>query len=844
MSLAGELFDSEEIHHVGRTIVRRARWRRDDACETAVIVKALDPDAVDARSAARWEHEFQVLRHLEGVGTPVAHALMCECGVPQLVIEDVQGVTLRSLMDAGVLTHARTLRIAIQLAAALMRIHARHVIHKDINPSNVLVFGQDDRVQVIDFGIASLLSVEQPSMTSTASVEGTLPYVSPEQTGRMNRALDLRSDLYSLGVTLYEALVGATPFVSPDALELIQAHVGTVPRSPREVDPRVPELLSAIVMKLLAKTAEDRYQSACGLKADLEACLDTPAPAPAPARAEAPRAFELGTHDERSGFLLPQKLYGREADVALLLQAFERVTAGSVETLCISGAAGIGKTAIVHELHKSIVQQRGWFLAGKFDQYKRDIPYQALTQAFQGLVRRMLAEDVTSIQRFRDTILRAVGAHGRILSSVIPELEMVLGPQPEVADLEPAQAQERFHTVFLQLVRACATPISPLVLFLDDLQWADLPSLELIKVLTTTAGAAHLLVVLAYRDKEVLDGHPARGLFDDMREQGAKLQGIHLEGLTSEDTATFLADTMRQSLDEVRELAALCSKKTGGNAFFLGQFVLALHRAGHIGFDVEQGRFRWDMARLERTPLTDNVAELLTGKLRALPPQTRELMRLAACLGNKFDLKLLASVAGYDVETTARAVWPALVERFVLPQDETYKFAASHGDALAPCYRFLHDRVQQAAYALIPEVERASVHRRVGHAQLRTADERERDERLFDIVNHLAVGRQLIVGSAERLELVQLALAAFRKAKSANALASARAYVKLALSLLGERGWESAYELTFQAHLERAIYECTLGNAADSDRLFETTRSRARTSLHGRTAREGSRTGA
>lgn len=825
MSVADELFESEEIQRVGRTIVRRARWRRADACETAVIVKALDPDAVDARAAARWEHEYQVLRHLEGVGTPVPHAFMCERGVPQLVIEDVHGVTLRSLMDVGALTHTRTLRIAIQLADALMRIHARHVIHKDINPSNVLVFGHDDRVQFIDFGIASLLSAERPANAAAASVEGTLAYVSPEQTGCMNRALDQRSDFYSLGVTLYEALVGATPFTSTDALELIQAHVAKLPRTPHELDPRVPEVFSAIVMKLLAKAAEDRYQTAFGLKADLEACLD------ALGRAEEPQPFELGAHDDRCGFVLPQKLYGREAEVDVLLDAFERVSAGAVEALCISGAAGVGKTAVVHEVHKSLVQQRGRFLSGKFDQYQRDIPYQALIQAFQALVRQVLAEDVTSIQRCRDVILRALGAHGRILSNVIPELELLLGPQPEVAELEPAQAQERFHSVFLQLVRACATPINPLVLFLDDLQWADLPSLALIKLLTTTAGAAHLLVILAYRDQEVLEGHPARSMFDDMREGGATIERMHLEGLTSEDTAAFLADTLRQPTSQVRDLAALCARKTAGNAFFLGQFVLSLHDAGHIVFDVEQARFRWDMAQLERTPLTDNVVELLHGQLRALPRDTREIVRLAACLGNKFDLRLLASVAGYDVESTARAVWPALVSRFVLPQDETYKFAASHGDELAPSYRFLHDRVQQAAYALIPEAERAWVHRRVGSALLRTADEHEREERLFEIVNHLAAGRQLIVESAERLELVQLALAAFRKAKSANAFAPALAYVELALSLLGERGWETEFELTFQAHLERAVCECVLGHADEADQLFETALTRARTPL-------------
>ncbi|MEO0685005.1 MAG: serine/threonine-protein kinase PknK, partial [Cyanobacteria bacterium J06649_11] len=590
-----------------------------------------------------------------------------------------------------------TLAIAIQLADILKELHQHRVIHKDIKPANILIHPDSKQVKLIDFSIASLLLKETQEIQNPNVLEGTLAYLAPEQTGRMNRGIDYRSDFYALGVTLYELLTGRLPFVTDDPLELVHCHIAKIATPIHQVNTAVPSMVGAIVAKLMAKNAEDRYQSALGIKHDLQECLSQWK------ETGAITEFELGRRDLCDRFVIPEKLYGRKVEVQTLLDAFERVANGSSEMMLVAGFSGIGKTAVVNEVHKPITRQRGYFIKGKFDQFNRNIPFSAFVQAFRSLMGQLLSESDTQLQEWKAKILQAVGENGQVLIEVIPELERIIGSQPSVPELSGSAAQNRFNLLFQKFIAVFTTPEHPLVMFLDDLQWADSASLNLLKLLMAESETGYLLVLGAYRDNEVFPAHPLMLTLEDITKNQVQIHTLTLKPLTETHIHNLVADTLLCTIELAVPLGQLVYKKTQGNPFFATQFLQGLHEENCIEFNSIPGYWQCDLVHVCQLALTDNVVEFMVMRLQKLPEATQEVLKLAACIGNEFDLETLAIVCEKSKEDTADILWKALQEGFILPQSEVYKFYFGHEykqkSSLVEIselvnYKFLHDRVQ------------------------------------------------------------------------------------------------------------------------------------------------------
>ncbi len=664
--------------------------------------------------------------------------------------------------------------------------------------------------------LASLLGNGNPETSAPLFRGNSLTYLSPEQTGRMNRAVDYRSDFYSLGVMFYELLTGAPPFVSEDSLELIHWHIAKTPSSPAELDPKIPEPLSQLVMKLLAKTAEDRYQSAAGLKADLERC----ASAWAERRSVAP--FPLGERDFPDRFLISQRLYGREPEVERLLSAFDDACEGRVKAgtmLLVTGYSGIGKTSLIQELYKPIVRQKGYFISGKFDQVVRTNPFGALIQAFRGLVRQLLTESEERLKVWRADLAEALGANGGVLAEVMPEIELILGKQPPVPAVGPTEAQNRFQMVFQNFVATIARREHPLVIFLDDLQWADSATLSLLQPLLTTKDIRALFLIGAYRDSEVDAGHPLTRVLGELEIAGAELHKVVLGPLRLADLTLLVRDSLRGSVAEAEPLARLVLEKTDGNPFFVIQFLKVLEQEEFLKFDSEQARWVYQIEAIARAPLTDNVVDLMTKKIQRLPERTQRALTLAACIGNQFDLGTLAVVSEQTEKATEADLQQAIREGLLILQSETDSQLPTHNS-----YVFLHDRVQQAAYALISEAWKKPVHLAVGRL---LSGSQQSEEKLFDIAHHLNLASDLINDKIERLALARLNLNAGLKAKSSTAHAAALEYLQAGLSLLGESSWNSHYELSFALHLEAAECRYLCGDFEQAEGEIELVLARA-----------------
>ncbi|MRG92121.1 AAA family ATPase [Polyangium spumosum] len=820
------------LHEGPEILVRRARRLSDGA---SVTLKMPRSEAPDVRQIARIRHEWLITRDLDVPGVARVLGLEKAGASVALVLEHFEGRPLADWLEEGRPDLRATLRIGITLADTLSAVHGRGLIHKDVKPQNILVDPATLAVALTDFGIAARMSEETSSQLGADRLEGTLPYMSPEQTGRMNRVVDDRSDQYSLGVTLYEMLTGERPFMSTDPAELVHAHLARAPVPPHERSADVPAAVSAIVMKLLAKNPEDRYQGARGLRADLATCL---------ARLDAGgeiAPFELGQDDVTSVLRLPQKLYGREAEAEALLGAFERACGGARVLVALSGYAGIGKSALVSEVRRSIAARGGYLASGKFDQQGRNAPYAAVIHALRGMFRWILGEPDAVLARFRAAIGDALGEHARVVCDLVPELARILGPQPPLPPLGPAEAQNRFQMALSDFLRALCRLARPLVLFLDDLQWADPASLKLLELALVDPEAGHLLVLGAYRDHEVDAAHPLTLSLAGLRKAGVPLEEVSLGPLEPAHVAAFLADALGRPAEEVTPLATLSFEKTHGNPFYLGQFLKGLVAEGVVRFDPGAGAFRWDLAEARARAATENVIDLLSRRVRGLPEATQHVLRLAACIGHTFDLSTLSLVARSSPRTTAAALWEALREGFVLPLDADYKWAedlagedAGPSAAEAPFevgYRFLHDRVQQAAYALIPEADRPRLHLDVGRLLLGRCDERAREDRLFEIVDHLDEGAAGIEDPEERRALARYNLAAGRRAKAGVAYEAAARYLRAGVVLLGEAGFEDDYELAFSLTREHAECEYLSGRPEEAEATFERLRARARTRM-------------
>jgi predicted ATPase/signal transduction histidine kinase len=767
-----------------------------------VLVVALTAEQPSPQDLRRLEHEYSLAAELEPAWAAKPLTLTRHEGRTILVLKDPGGEPLDLVLarDQGrPLDLTRVLHISVGLAAALGQVHRRGLIHKDIKPANVLV-DVAGNAWVTGFGIASRLPHERQSPIPVEIIAGTLAYMSPEQTGRMNRSIDARSDLYSLGVTLYQMLTGALPFSAAAPLEWVHCHIARQPTPPGD-HVTVPEPLSAVVMKLLAKNAEERFQTASGLEADLRQCL---AEWQSQGRID---PFPLGAHDSSERLLIPEKLYGREREVDTLLAAFDRVVAqGTPELVLVSGYSGVGKSSVVNELHRVLVPPRGLFASGKFDQYKRDIPYTTLAQAFQALVRQILVKSEAEVDRWRCVLAEAVGPNGQLIVSLVPEVEFIIGKQPPVAQLSPQEAQNRFQMVFRRFLGVFARKEHPLALFLDDLQWLDTATLDLLEHLVTHSEVQHLLLVGAYRDNEVGTAHPLMRTLEAIRDAGARLHEIVLAPLRIDDVGRLVADALHCEPEPARPLAQLVHEKTGGNPFFAIQFFTALADEGLLTFDPVTRAWQWDIDRIRARSYTDNVVDLMAGKLKRLSATTQEALKDLACLGNVAEIAALTLVQGKTGDEIDAAFWESLQAGLIFRLENAYKF--------------LHDRIQEAAYSLIPEAYRAEVHLRIGRMLLAGMTADELVEHLFDVANQFNRGAALLIDQDEKARVATIDLRAGRKAKGSTAYAPACVYFATAMRLLDERDWDSQYALMFRLWLERAECEFLSGNVDKAEQLI------------------------
>jgi predicted ATPase/signal transduction histidine kinase len=827
---------NEQIYVGTRTLVYRGL-----RCSNGqpVAIKVLRNNFPRFNELVNFRNQYVIAKNLEIPGSVKAYSLETYQNHYALVMEDFGGISLSSYLDLLASDSKEPLEglpineflpMAIQIANSLDGLYRHHVIHKDLKPANILINPTTKQVKLIDFSIASLLPRQTQEIQNPNVLEGTLPYISPEQTGRMNRGIDYRTDFYSLGVTFYELLARQLPFQTDDPIELVHCHLAKQPIPVHHLNKSVPLVLSEIVSKLMAKNAENRYQSAIGLKFDLETCLHQWEETGKIA------SFKLAARDLCDRFMIPEKLYGRESEVFSLLAAFERVSAGSAEMMLVAGFSGIGKTAVVNEVHKPIVRQRAYFIKGKFDQFQRNLPFSAFVQAFRDLMGQLLSETDAKLEEWKLEILAALGDSAQAIVEVIPELERIIGQQPPVPEISGSAAQNRFNMLFEKFIQVFTTKEHSLVIFLDDLQWADSASLKLIKLLISATDNRYLLLIGAYRDNEVFLAHPLMLTLAEIQKAEAKVNTITLAPLAKADLNCLVSDTLACSTALALPLTELVYQKTQGNPFFSTQFLKSLHEDGLIEFNFEDRYWQCDIARVRTLALTDDVVEFMALQLRKLPSRTQEVLKLAACIGNQFDLAILAIVDENSPVETASALWKALQEGLILPISEIYKFYQAEGNSNSVIgngkesdqlpitheqlakYKFLHDRVQQAAYSLIPEDQKRATHLQIGQLLLKNTPEADREERIFDIVNHLNVGVELITPEAEREQLARLNLVAGKKAKAATAYAAAVEYFNVGKKLLTANSWENQYELTLGLHTEaaEAAYLC-----GDFDRMEE-----------------------
>lgn len=856
---------TEHLYESTNSLVFRGRRMADNQ---PIIIKMLKEAFAPPERIAWFKREYELTRSLHMLGVPQVYALMTEQNQWLMLQEDFGGESLTRLKLAGKLSIKDFLDLAIAITDILGHIHQRHVMHKDINPSNIVLNPTTGIVKIIDFGIATVLSRETPSFRNPNVLEGTLAYMSPEQTGRMNRAIDYRTDFYSLGGTFYELLTGQCPFISEDPLELIHCHIARQPVPPHTLNAAIPQELSDIILKLMDKNAEDRYQSSYGIKADLAfvagekpvvdhavVCLaDTPSGQP----------FIPGLHDVSEEFQIPQKLYGRDHEIMYLMDAFEHAGQGISAFMLVSGPAGIGKTALVQEIYRPVTRQRGFFAAGKCDQFQRNVGYSVFIQAFQGLIRYLLTESDDVIATWRTKLLAVLGPNGQVMVDIIPDLALIIGSQPSPPQLEPDEVQNRFLLVFQQVVEVFAHPSHPLVLFLDDIQWADGASLKLIEYLINNVHLA-LLIIGVYRDNEVGPGHPLWLTVEAINKSQISIQEIRLEPLDVAAITHLVTDTLHCATDDAQPLAELVQMKTNGNPFFVQEFLTSLYWQGLIWFDSTHSTdaapiptWHWDMVRIQTQTVTENVVDLMTRRLQRLPEKTKMVLKQAACIRNQFALETLTLVSAMSPTETARALEQALVEGFIIPLDDTYKVVTLEtprlGEQVRVRYRFAHDRIQQTLYELIPVEEQQAIHWYIGKCMRAYAPKNgithvnngcgaRTDFSLFDIVYHLNEGRMLASTQAERDDLAELNAYAARCAKASAAYQPAFAYLKTGIELLwppshaqhdiGDDAspWQSQYHFTLRLYVEAAEAACLVGDADEVERLTSLALAHARTVL-------------
>jgi len=785
----------KEISKSSNSLVYRAF---DEKNNRPVILKILNKQHPTAEDVSTFFREYELLNLFKNEGIISVYDKSTSEDAPLIVMEDIEGETLKSLLKSMKLSLEEFLKLAIDITGIIENIHKRNIIHKDINPSNIIWNIEKETVRIIDLGIATELPREITSVKNPNILEGTIAYISPEQTGRMNRSLDYRTDFYSLGVTFYWILTGRLPFETEDLLKLVHSHIAVEPECPHDIDESIPKPVCDIVMKLMAKNAEDRYLSAHGLKADLKYCIEELQ------KNRIINPFEPGLSDVSDKFEISQKLYGREEETDTLMKAFDRVSEGSTEIMLVSGFGGIGKSVLINEIQRPILKHRSYFFGGKFEQLKRDVPYSAITRAFSGLARQILGEKESEIFLWKEKITKALGPNGKIVTDIFPLFELIIGKQPEVPVLGSAESQNRFNIVLQEFIKTLADKEHPLVMFIDDLQWADSASLHLLKLFAADSDTQYFLIIGAYRHNETPDSHPLMLTLDEIKKSGSVINNIFLNPLTVENINQLLCDTLNCQREESKSLAGVLIEKTGGNPFFVNEFIKSLYAKSLIEFSFEDG-WSWNMAGITEMQATDNVVELIAEQITDLPVESQEMIKLSACLGNSFELETLVTVSEKSHEYIEAALKKTMQKGMLNLIDESYQFS--------------HDRVLEAAYSLISDEEKARQHYLIGNLVLNSTDTEHLEEKIFYIVNQLNAGAVLVSKDSEKRKLTELNLLAGKKALASNAYTSALNYLKAGIELLKDDSWKEDYHLTLEFYQEAAIAADLIGSFDEMDRL-------------------------
>ncbi|MEG5135555.1 MULTISPECIES: AAA family ATPase [unclassified Microcoleus] len=814
-----------QIYESANSLVYRGIREQDNQ---PLILKLLKEDYPTPAELVRYQQEYEITRRLDFGGVVKAYELRRHNNTLVMLLEDFGGESLGILLEKRQFTLLEFLQTAIQIAETLGRIHQSNVIHKDINPSNIVFNSQTGELKIIDFGLSTALSRESTALKSPNVLEGTLAYISPEQTGRMNRAIDYRTDFYSLGVTFYKILTNQLPFDAIDAMELVHCHIAQQPVPPHVINPAIPVVVSEIVMKLMAKTAEERYQNALGIRNDLALCLR---------QLESGKKIEnfvLGEQDISDRFQIPQTLYGRSNQIETLLAAFDEIANGPSQLMLVAGYSGIGKSLLVQEIYKPITERRGYYISGKFDQFQRNIPYSAIVSAFRELVRQLLTETSEQLHVWRDKLLSALGANGQIIINVIPEVELIIGKQPALLELAATESQNRFNLVFQNFIHVFCKQDHPLVIFLDDLQWADSATLKLMQLIMTDVDSSYLLLIGAYRDNEVSAAHPLKITLSEIQKAGATVNSILLSTLDLTCINKLIADTLKCDTQRSKPLAELLLAKTQGNPFFLKEFLQSLYTEDLLDFDYDSNSWQWNVEQIKARGITDNVVDLMTQKIQRLPEMTQEVLKTAACIGNQFDLKMLSIVGEKPQKETANELWSAVREGLIVPVGDDYKFLQTdrNSDEFEVAYKFAHDRIQQAAYSLIPEHRKQANHLQIGQLLLNNTPLQQQEEKIFDIVNQLNCGTNLLENQQKRDELAKLNLIAGKKAKASAAFQPALTYLTSGLELLnpsqsslskegseGGSSWQTQYDTTLDLYVEAAEAAYLCGQFDEMERL-------------------------